>query len=103
MIPELTYNFKAKISLFPTKFGGRKKPVYSGYKPSFTFNTKKYYCGEIHLLDKEELLPGETSNAFIKLLPAKTLRKNFKPKDSFTITEGTHTIGTGIIEEVKLV
>ena len=100
---ELTYNLKAKIILFPTKAGGRKKPVYSGYKPSFSFNTEKHYCGEIQLLNKDKLNPGETALAYIKLLPAKSIRKNLKKNDAFTITEGNIAIGTGVIEDVELI
>lgn len=102
MVSELAYNLTARITLFPTDKGGRKRPVYSGYKPSFAFNTEKHYSGEIELLDKKELNPGETSDVFIKLLPAKSIRKNLKHNDSFTITEGNRTIGAGVIEKVEL-
>jgi len=102
MLSETTYNLTAKITLFPTDKGGRKRPVYSGYKPLFSFNTEKHYCGEVELLDKSELNPGETSNVFIKLLPAKSIRKNLKRNDAFTITEGNKTIGTGVIEIAEL-
>ncbi len=100
---EIIYNLKATITLFPTEQGGRKKPVYNGYKPSFSFNTENHYSGEIKLTDRDELYPGETSKASIKLLPARTIRKNLKEKDAFSITEGNKTIGSGIITNVKLV
>lgn len=100
---ELTYNLTAKITLFPTDKGGRKRPVYSGYKPSFGFNTEKHYSGEIELLGKNELNPGETSDVFIRLLPAKNIRKNLKHNDAFTITEGNKTVGAGVIDKVEVV
>jgi elongation factor Tu len=96
----LAYNLKATITLFPTEQGGRKKPVYTGYRPSFAFNTEKHYSGEIKLIARKELQPGQTSKAYIKLLPAKTIRKNLKPADAFSINEGNKTIGSGVIEEV---
>jgi elongation factor Tu len=83
--------------------GGRKTPVYSGYRPSFGFNTAIHYSGEIKLINKKELRPGQTSLADINLLPAKTLRKNLKINDSFTLMEGSKTIGTGVIETVEVV
>jgi elongation factor Tu len=100
---ETTYNLKAIITLFPTDQGGRKNPVYTGYRPSFAFNTEKYYSGEIRLIARKELQPGQTSKAYIRLLPAKTIRKNLKPADAFRITEGNKTIGSGIIEKVDQV
>ena len=100
---ETTYNLKANITLFPTNQGGRKNPVYTGYRPSFAFNTEKYYSGEIKLIARKEMRPGQTSKAYVRLLPAKTIRKNLKPADAFRIGEGNKTIGSSIIEEVDQV
>ena len=103
MTSEITYRLEAKISLLPTSLGGRKKPVYNGYRPSLIFNTKQHYSAEIHLIGKDELKPGNTSLARINLLPARTLRKTLKENDAFTLTEGNKTIGSGIIERVQIV
>ena len=100
MLSDITYNIKATITLFQTGDGGRKRPIHTGYRPSFAFNTEKHYSGEIRLIDRKELIPGETAKANIKLLPARTIRRNLKPADSFTITEGNKTIGMGVIEKV---
>lgn len=97
MQSEITYNLKAFITLLPTEKGGRKKSVFSGYKPSLVFNTHKSYSAEIYLIDKTELEPGETSMAFIKLLPARTIRKNLHINDSFTLVEGNKAVGNGMI------
>lgn len=103
MIPsKYTYTLTAKIALFLTQDGGRKKPVYSGYRPSFAFNSLKHYSGEILLHGKEELRPGESSFVTIKLLPAKTIRKSLKRNDAFTITEGNKVIGSGVIETASM-
>ncbi len=98
---EHTYKFKAKITLHPSDMGGRIKPVYSGYRPSFMFSSRKHYSGEIHLIDKSILMPGESSKANIHLLPSRTIR-TLKPNDAFTISEGNKTVGTGVIEKVEL-
>ena len=95
------YKLSARITLYPSEMGGRIKPVYSGYRPSFVFNSKIHYSGEIDLLGKDELKPGETSKALVRLLPAQTL-KTLKPNKSFTISEGNKIIGTGLIESVEL-
>jgi|HubBroStandDraft_1064217.scaffolds.fasta_scaffold1031541_1 elongation factor Tu len=97
---EHTYTLKAKITLYNTGMGGRKKPVYSGYRPSFAFNTSKHYSGEIQLIGNEELKPGHSSLATIRLLPSSTLIKHLKHNDEFIITEGNHAVGDGVIEEV---
>ncbi|HMH32634.1 MAG TPA: hypothetical protein VK543_06365 [Puia sp.] len=102
MPTEQTYRFRAKITLYSTDMGGRIKPVHSGYRPSFVFNSKKHYSGEILLIDKDILMPGESSQATIRLLPARTIRRNLKANDAFTIAEGNKTIGSGVIEKVVL-
>jgi translation elongation factor EF-Tu-like GTPase len=100
---EITYDLRAKISLLPTEMGGRKKPVANGYKPSFAFNSSQHFSGEIRLVRKKILNPGDSAVAVIKLLPARNLRKNLKPNDAFTITEGNKTVGSGIIEKVTVI
>jgi len=97
-----SYTFRARISLFSTEMGGRKNPVYSGYRPSFGFNTSYHYSGQIKLIGKKVLRPGRSSQVKIALLPARTIRKNLKPNDSFIITDGNKIIGTGVLEKVEL-
>jgi translation elongation factor EF-Tu-like GTPase len=102
MPSEITYRLQATISLFPSENGGRKKRVFDGYRPSFGFNTQQQYSGEIKLIDKDYINLGETARVRIKLLPARTIRKNLKASDSFTINEGNKAIGTGVIKKVSV-
>ena len=97
MSSEITYSFKASITLLSTNKGGRKKSIFSDYRPSFVFNSEKQYCGVIRLLEREELKPGETSLVEVKLLPAHTIRKNLHIDTPFTIVEGNKTVGRGLI------
>jgi len=96
-----TYNFTAILSLFPTPNGGRKKPVYDHYRPSFSFSTKKQFSGEISFPDVEELQPGGTTIANVKLLSSRHIRQNLKSGDPFTILEGDKIVGTGVIREIQ--
>ena len=96
-----TYNIKAIITLFPTEAGGRHNAIQSGYRPDFGFNTEKQYSGKIELLGREELQPGQTAKVYVLLLPARTISKNLKPSDAFSIREGNKIVGTGVIEEVN--
>jgi elongation factor Tu len=100
MQSEQVYTLRARITLYDTAMGGRKKPVYSGYRPSFAFNSARNYSGEIQLIGNQELQPGHSSHATIRLLPASTIRKRLKQNDAFTINEGSHAIGSGVIEQV---
>lgn len=93
---QITYDIKAYISLLEND-KGRRKPIYSGYRPNFSFSTRNVFCGEITLINTGELKPGDSAYAFIKLLPAKTIPRNLKIKDSFTLLEGNKVVGMGII------
>jgi translation elongation factor EF-Tu-like GTPase len=101
MTSEIEYDFTAMISLFPTENGGRKRPVYSHYRPSFSFNTKMHFCGEILFLNKEEVMPGDIAVASVRLLPARYIRRNLKSGDAFTILEGSNIVGSGVIQNIE--
>jgi translation elongation factor EF-Tu-like GTPase len=102
MSPEQTYTLKARITLLDTKSGGRKNPVYSGYRPSFGFTGTIQYDGEIRLIGTHELKPGQSSNVMIRLVPVNTITIGLKNNDFFTINERNRAIGTGVIEDVKV-
>src|ERR1700733_6808712 len=96
------YNFTALLSLFPTKNGGRKTPVYNHYRPSFSFGKTTHFSGEVLFSDKHEVQPGDTVMSVVKLLPSRYIPKNLKTGDPFTILEGGKIIGTGVIKEILL-
>jgi translation elongation factor EF-Tu-like GTPase len=95
------YNFTALLSLLPTGNGGRKRPVYNHYRPSFSFSTANQFSGEIAFVDQEELKPGGTAKIEVKLLPSRYVPLKLKGGDSFTIMEGNKVVGTGVIQEIR--
>lgn len=96
----IAYNFLSVLTLLPTEAGGRKKPVFSHYRPSFSFNTKQFFSGEVVFVNVAELRPGETTMAEIKLLPSRHIRHNLKSGDTFAISEGNKIVGTGVIRRI---
>ena len=95
-----SYNFTAILSLFPTQNGGRQRPVYDHFRPSFSFNSVNRVSGELSFPDQEEVLPGSSAKALVKILPSKHIRKNLKSGDFFTILEGSKIIGSGVIQHI---
>lgn len=95
------YNFTALLSLLPTENGGRKRPVYDHYRPSFSFSTANEFSGEITFIDLDELKPGGTATVDVKLLPSRYIPLNLKGGDAFTIMEGDKVVGMGVIQEIK--
>ena len=96
----IVYNFLTTLSLLPTEAGGRKKSVFSHYRPSFSFNTKQHFSGEVVFVQVEELHPGETAMAEVRLLPSRYIRHNLKSGDTFAISEGNKIVGTGVIRRI---
>lgn len=96
----IAYNFIAILTLLPTENGGRKRPVFDSYRPSFSFSSKNLISGEISFPHCDILVPGSTAIANIKLLPSRHIRQNLKSGDSFTILEGNKLVGTGVIQNI---
>ncbi|MBS1501098.1 MAG: hypothetical protein JST32_03495 [Bacteroidetes bacterium] len=87
--------------MLPTEQGGRKRPVYSHYRPAFSFNTVNQFSGEISFNDEEALRPGNTTTVEVKLLPSRHIPQRLKIGDAFTILEGDKIVGTGVIQQIK--
>lgn len=96
-----SYNFTALLSLLPTENGGRKKPIYDNFRPSFSFNSANHVSGSVSFPETVELRPGSTAEAVVKILPSRHVRQHLKSGDSFTILEGSKIIGTGVIQNVE--
>ena len=97
---KIAYNFTATLSLLPTEQGGRKKPVFSHYRPSFSFGSKQHFSGEITFEDNIELLPGGSTTATVKLLPSRHISEHLKPGTMFKIFEGEKVVGMGFIKSI---
>ena len=97
---KIAYNFTAELSLLSTSSGGRKKPVYNHYRPSFSFGSKQHFSGEIIFPDLNELQPGNSAIATVKLLPSRNISENLKAGAMFKILEGEKVVGMGIINSI---
>ncbi|MBX9784464.1 MAG: hypothetical protein K2X48_14340 [Chitinophagaceae bacterium] len=98
MASEYQYDFTAYISFLPPDLGGRKKRIYSGFRPSVSFKTDKHYSSQLIFDTPDYIEPGSNAIVTVKILPAITIPKNLSVNDTFKIAEGNHVIGTGIIK-----
>lgn len=90
---------RAKIRLYKI----RKTPFKSGYRPLFNFIDEMKTSGQITLLDRKKIFPGESGYTEILFLNKEYLGKDFSEGVKFTFDEGSETLGEGeiisIIEE----
>jgi len=88
--------FEAEVYILSKEEVGRHKPFFKGYKPQFYVRTTDV-TGEIELSEGVEMvMPGDTVNLKIKL--GKTVAIEEKMK--FTIREGGHTVGAGVVTKI---
>lgn len=98
---KIAYNFTATLSLLSTDQGGRKKPVFDHYRPSFSFGSKQHFSGEIVFPYSNELEPGNSTTARVKLLPSRHISEHLNPGAMFKIFEGEKIVGIGFIKSIE--
>jgi len=88
--------FDAEIIILTKEEGGRHTPFFKGYKPQFYIRTTDV-TGEIILPEETEMvMPGDTVNLKVVLIAPVALEE----KQKFTIREGGHTVGAGVVTKI---
>ena len=95
------HDLEAQISFLTTEEGGRIGPAQSGYRPDHNFGLPGTLNAAAHEYIGQALAsPGETVRAKVWLaipeLQASRLFEGFR----FTVQEGNHIVGNGIITKV---
>ena len=88
--------FKGEVYVMTKEEGGRHTPFFSNYRPQFYFHTTDV-TGTIELPDGVEMvMPGDNVTFTVELQKPVAIEKGLK----FTIREGGHTVGAGVVSEV---
>ena len=88
--------FKGEVYVMTKEEGGRHTPFFSDYQPQFYFHTTDV-TGKIELPDGVEMvMPGDNVTFTVELQKPVALEKGLK----FTIREGGHTVGAGVVSDV---
>ncbi len=92
-------HMKAKAELFviPEKEGGRKTPIFPGYRPQFFFGTTDVTGSLVELDGQKMLTPGDHSKVSLELQKP----VGMEPGMRFAIREGGKTVGAGIVLSVE--
>ncbi|MEO9872143.1 MAG: elongation factor Tu, partial [Ekhidna sp.] len=91
-------DFIATLHYKKTEDGGRTGIVYSGYRPliQFEFDTMPT-SGEQKFLGKNEVNPGETVKAEIRIVGVDYFAGKLKEGIKFEFKEPQRVMGTGVI------
>lgn len=98
--------FRAKLCFLQPEEGGRKAPVFSGYRPPVYFGLhgrdgeKLYNDCLITLEGRDQVSPGEECYARIRPYHPELLQDVLKPNVSFEVAEGARVVGKGTIIKV---
>ena len=88
--------FSGQVYILSKEEGGRHTPFFSNYRPQFYFHTTDV-TGVIELPEGVEMvMPGDNVTFNVELSKPVAIEKGTK----FTIREGGHTVGAGIVSEI---
>lgn len=94
-------DFIAKLQYRTTEEGGRSTPAFSKYRPQVKFDFEEMQTsGEQTFLNKEQVFPGESVTAKIRILGVELFKHRLEPEMNFEFREGSRIIGTGEILEI---
>ncbi len=89
--------FKAEVYVLNKEEGGRHTPFFNGYRPQFYFRTTDV-TGSVTLpKGTEMIMPGDNVTVDVELITPIAMEKELR----FAIREGGHTVGAGVIIEIK--
>ena len=89
--------FKAEVYILSKEEGGRHTPFFNGYRPQFYIRTTDV-TGVVTLPEGTEMvMPGDNVTLEVELITPVALEKELR----FAIREGGHTVGAGVISEIK--
>jgi len=97
------FQINAKLKLKSTEEGGRKSGFVNGYRPNHIFEYNEMgeflqtFIGEIHLIDKIILEPGQEAVVAVNFLINQPIEKYINRGRIWWIYEGNKNIGEAII------
>jgi GTPase len=82
--------------------GGRKTKIFNGYSPAFKIrNDQMFNGGKIAIINKEELEPGETTDAFITFIAPELVKGYLRIGSKILFCESPERfIGEAIVIEI---
>ena len=88
--------FKGKVYILSKEEGGRHTPFFTNYRPQFYFRTTDI-TGVIDLPEGTEMvMPGDNVEFTVELIHPIAIENGTQ----FSIREGGHTVGAGVVSEI---
>lgn len=99
--PSRPPDFEAEIYALRTDEGGRRTPIFTGYRPNHAFGRGDLLDGALHeYLDTDILHLGHVTRANLWLLCPDALEGHFFAGMRFTVQEGDKVVGYGTVTTI---
>lgn len=94
------HDIEGELSLLPTAQGGRKTPVWSGYRPTHRLYRNYLTSGTHEYPDSDQISPGETTRALVWFTTPKVYPASVWVGRVLAVCEGEHPIGLLTVTKV---
>ena len=95
----MAYHLEATIRFLTTEEGGRRSPMYSGYRPQFSYDGFDWDA-EHEYPDTEVVNPGDTVRTYLRFFRPEAHFGKMYVGMPFKIREGSRTYGEGIVNAI---
>jgi hypothetical protein len=92
------HHYEGKFSLLSTEQGGRKNPLFSGYRSGLFKIEGNHFGCLIDLINQTELKPGEAASVHVTFIAIELAAPRIRVGHSYEICEGAKLIGNLLIE-----
>ena len=93
-------DIQAEITFLATEEGGKKQPVFSGYRPQFYVDGKDFVVVHEFFDVVEPIYPGQTAKAYLSFTYPEYLLKVLHVGKEFLIREGQRVVARGVVKRI---
>src|SRR5262245_66196860 len=90
---------RARITMLPNADGGRRSPIFSGYRPQFRYLGRDNDVS-VELLNQETLFPGSTTDVMLTFLRPEFRLRRIAIDTGFELAEVARRVCRGTVIEV---
>ena len=95
------FDIEVSVTYLQTSDGGRRTPVYDGYRGQFHYKDDNVAWDAIqNFPENEQVIPGETARAYISFLSPESHVGKITEGTSFLVKEGDRVVATGTVSKV---
>ncbi len=98
-----TKDIEARVEFLTEEKGGRKWPIYSGYRPQFHYDDGQGWDSILHFDGDGIIEPGQTATVYFVFMSPHYHVNHLFSGVRFTLREGIRIIGNGqVIRRIEL-